>query len=505
MTHSDPHDPAFGHLGRRTFLGTAAAGLLAAGAQAASGPILTGTTLTGGIDPADWTPAYVRRIAGTAQVDTAAECDRVVKLNYTGRLTYWYVGPNEASPRLDHEIDAQFWAAFAATYPNITVEKQSLTYDAILQKIRTSALGNAAPMVARLMLLWSPELAAKGLLRELAPEDVGYPSSEFWPGAIKSATWKGKTYGVPTNNETMALIWNAGLFEQAGLDPEKPPATWDELVTCSRIIKTKTGANGYGLVARRNAGNTPYRFMPQCWAYGGGALDEAEAKPTYGSININNAGSKAALQASYDMYVRDKSAPVSALTNTQVENQDPFIAGRLGMMISHPSEYAVMVDRARKATGDDRKVAEAVVGNIRYGLIPRGPARRAVVFGGWNMHLFNPRVVGGKFDLDAARAFIAFATGPEWSTKLAWSGSNPGNVRGFRTSWMQQRLEQIKFLDVTTSMLAGGIPFPVIPESGEIMNVVVPDMLQNALTGKMSVATAADNAAKQIRDLLNLG
>jgi multiple sugar transport system substrate-binding protein len=480
---------------RRHFLaGTAAAALAGTAAQAQSQ----------GVDAAQWSPDYVRRIAGTLDVDTAAECAKIVPLNHTGRLTYWYVGPNDASPRLDHEIDAQFWAAFAKTYPNITVEKQSYDYNTILDKIRTAALGKAAPMVARLTLLWAPELAAKGFLNELRPEDVGLPTAEFWPGAMKSVTWKGKIYGVPTNNETMALIWNAQLFEQAGLDPAKPPATWDELVAFSRIIKEKTGKFGYGMVARRNAGNTPYRFMPQCWAYGGGALDEAEAKPDYTKIYLGNNGTKAALQASYDMYVRDKSVPVSALTNTQTENQDPFIAGNLAMMISHPSEYAVMVDRAQRATGDDKKTADAVVANMRYGLVPTGPQRRAIVFGGWNAHIFKPSVVAGKHDMDAARAFVAFMTGPEWSTKLAWTGSNPGNTRGFRTSWMKQRLEQIKFLDVTTSMLTSGIPFPVIPESAEIMNIIVPDMLQNALTGRMTVANAADNAAKQVRDLLAL-
>jgi multiple sugar transport system substrate-binding protein len=384
------------------------------------------------------------------------------------------------------------------------VEKTSLGYDQILDKLRTAAMGNAAPMVARLMLLWAPELAAKGMLRELAPEDVGHSSSDFWPAAMKSVTWRGKTYGVPTNNETMALIWNAAIFKEAGLDPDKPPPTWDELVAYSKRIKEKTGKNGYGLVARPNAGNTPYRFMPQCWAYGGGALDEAEDKPEYQKVLINSAGAKAALQVSYDMYVRDKSAPRSALTNTQTENQDPFIAGQLGMMISHPSEYAVMLDKAGKATGADKVIADAVVANMRYGLIPTGPVRRSVVFGGWNNHIFNPDMVGGKLDLDAARAFIAFTTGPEWSTKLAWTGSNPGNTRGFRTIWMKQRLQQIKFLNVTTSMLPTGVPFPVVPESGEMMNIIVPDMMQNALTGKMSVAEACDDAASKIKDLLNL-
>jgi multiple sugar transport system substrate-binding protein len=196
--------------------------------------------------------------------------------------------------------------------------------------------------------------------------------------------------------------------------------------------------------------------------------------------------------------------PVSALTNTQNENQDPFLAGQLAMVISHPSEYAIMVDRAKRTTGEERKRADAVVANMRYGLIPAGPARRAVVFGGWNARVFNSNVIEGKFDLDAARAFIAFMTGPEWSTKLAWTASNPGNTRGFRTKWMKQRLEETRFLDVTTSMLTSGIPFPVVPESSEIMNIIVPDMLQNVLTGRMTVAAAADSAARQVKEVMSL-
>lgn len=455
-----------------------------------------------GIDPSGWTPKYIESIAGTAEVDTAAECAKVVPLDYKGRLTYWWVGPSQAEPPIHHQMDAAFWEAFSKTYPNITVEKQSLNYNEMLNKLRTAALGNAAPMVARLPILWGVEFAAKGQLAEIRPEDFGHKASDFWPGAMKSVTWRGKTYGLPTNNETMALIWNAALFAEAGLNPEEPPATWADLVAYSKQIKDKTGKNGYGLVARANAGNTPFRFMPQCWAYGGGALDEHSANPTYETVSINNEGSKAALQASFDMYVRDKSVPVSALTNTQNENQDPFIAGQLAMMISHPTEYSVMVSRAQKASGADRKMAEAVVENMRYGLIPKGPARRAVVFGGSNVHMFKPDVVDGDMDMDAARAFIAFSTGPEWSTKIAWIVSNPGNLRGFRTSWMKQRLEQIRFLNVTTSMLPNGIPFPVLPESPEIMNIIVPDMLQNALTQKMTVAQAADDAAARVKDAI---
>ena len=454
------------------------------------------------VDLSKWSPEYVRSIAGTEKVDTAADCAKVVPLDYAGRVSVWWTGPNDASPDIDRKVHEDFWAAFQKTYPNIKLDYQNIDYNQLLDKLRTATLGNAAPMVVRLQILGGIEFASKGYFKELKPEDVGYPTADFWPGAMKSVMYEGVPYGIPTNNETMALIWNADIFKRAGLDPESPPATWDDLVAYSKQIHDKLGIAGYGLVAKQNAGNTPFRFMPQLWAYGGGALDESSDKPGYETVEINNDGAKKALQAAYDMYVRDKSVPVSALTNTQNENQNPFIAGQLAMMIAHPAEYAKMVDLASKATGADKEAANNVVENIRYGLIPEGPARRAVVFGGSNIHILKDEYVDGGLDEQGAKALVCFWTSAEWSTKLAWVTSNPGNLRGFKTEWMKERLDTIKFLDVTTSMLPNGIPFPVIPEATEIMNIIVPDMLQNALTEKMTVEEAADDAAAKVEELL---
>jgi multiple sugar transport system substrate-binding protein len=136
-------------------------------------------------------------------------------------------------------------------------------------------------MVVRLQILGGVEFASKGYLQELKPEDVGYSDRGFLARRDEVEPGKGKTYGVPTNNETMAFIWNADVFKRAGLDPEKAPATWDDVVKYSKQIHDKLGISGYGLVARKNAGNTPYRFMPQLWGYGGGVFDEATPSPTY--------------------------------------------------------------------------------------------------------------------------------------------------------------------------------------------------------------------------------
>ena len=482
-------------------IGRALAHGVAAVAVATS--LLGSTALAQSVDVSKWSPEYVRSIAGTEKFDTVGHCNSVTPTDYKGTLTFWYQGIFDGDPQIMRDNYRDFFAAFRATYPGIELVEQGITYNDLLDKFRTALLGNAAPMAIRLQILGGTEFAAKGYLKELKPEDVGYSTADFWPGAMKAVTWDGVTYGIPTNNETMAFIWNADLFEKAGLDPTKPPATWDDVVAYSKQIHDKLGISGYGLVAKQNAGNTPYRFMPQLWAYGGGVFDEADPAPTYDEIRLNSSESKRALQASYDMYVRDKSVPVSALTNTQVENQAPFIAGQLAMMISHPSEYARMLELAGLATGADKEAADKVIANMRYGLIPTGPdGKRAVVFGGSNIHILNSEFVdGGKVDEPAAKALICMWTSPEWSLKLAWAGSNPGNLGGFKTVWMKERLDTIKFLDVTTSMLTNGIPFPALPEAPEIMNIIVPDMLQNALTGKMTVDEAAEDAANKVKEL----
>jgi multiple sugar transport system substrate-binding protein len=299
----------------------------------------------------------------------------------------------------------------------------------MLDKIRTAAAGGAAPDVAKMPILWGVEFAARGDLSEVTLEEFGWTAEQFWPGALKSVTWEDKFYGVPTNNETMAFIWNKQIFADAGLDPETPPATWDDVVAYSNQIKQETGKNGYGMVAKVNAGNTPFRFMPVLWAYGASALDEAEDSPTYETTMINTPEGIAALQVYYDMYVRDRSVPTSALTNTQTENQDIFLAGEIAMMISHPSEYVAIKDRAEAATGADKERADQIVANMAYGLIPEGPARRAVVFGGSNAHIMSDAAHGSPVNRDAARALMAMLTGPEWSLKNNWADSNLNAAR----------------------------------------------------------------------------
>src|SRR6185437_15169217 len=142
MTNSHDSERPKSGLDRRKFLGYSATAALAAWLGEHMAAFADAKT---GVDLATWTPENITKNAGTLKIDTAAECAKVVPLDYKGKLTYWWNGTNQSSPDIDKKFEGEFFDAFAKTYPNIELEKQNLDYNQIFDKIRTAALGNAAP------------------------------------------------------------------------------------------------------------------------------------------------------------------------------------------------------------------------------------------------------------------------------------------------------------------------------------------------------------------------
>jgi sn-glycerol 3-phosphate transport system substrate-binding protein len=65
----------------------------------------------------------------------------------------------------------------------------------------------------------------------------------FYPGFMENSQTGGKTWGIPFQRSTVVQYWNKELFKEAGLDPEKAPATWNELVEMGKKL-TKKDASG---------------------------------------------------------------------------------------------------------------------------------------------------------------------------------------------------------------------------------------------------------------------
>ena len=65
----------------------------------------------------------------------------------------------------------------------------------------------------------------------------------FFPGFMENSQTGGKTWGIPFQRSTIVLYWNKELFKEAGLDPNKAPANWSEMVDYAKKL-TKKDASG---------------------------------------------------------------------------------------------------------------------------------------------------------------------------------------------------------------------------------------------------------------------
>src|SRR4051812_7780484 len=65
----------------------------------------------------------------------------------------------------------------------------------------------------------------------------------FYPAFMENSQTGGKTWGIPFQRSTIVLYYNKEMFKDAGLDPNKPPATWDEMREYAQKL-TKRDASG---------------------------------------------------------------------------------------------------------------------------------------------------------------------------------------------------------------------------------------------------------------------
>ena len=176
-------------INRRRLMGFLA-GAVAAGIVTRSEALAYLQSEKTGVTAEEWNPETINAMAGTKEFDTAAELHALIPETTEGSVQYWNVEPNQAEPEIAHEMYQAFLDAFAGYYPNITLENQGVNYNDLLDKIRTAAAGGAAPDVAKMPILWGVEFAARGDLAEVTFEEFGWTSEQFWPGAIKSVTWR---------------------------------------------------------------------------------------------------------------------------------------------------------------------------------------------------------------------------------------------------------------------------------------------------------------------------
>lgn len=110
-----------------------------------------------------------------------------------------------------------------------SIKNTAIPFDNMEQQLLNRAAGGNLPGVMQLSGPWSQVLGANGALVDLR-EVVG---EEFlnknYQGGLQAGEYQDKLYAVPLSLTPHAFWYNKDLMKQAGLDPEAPPATMDEL------------------------------------------------------------------------------------------------------------------------------------------------------------------------------------------------------------------------------------------------------------------------------------
>lgn len=200
--------------------------------------------------------------------------------------------------------------------------------------------GGSLPDVFTVPFTDAKTLLENGQLMDVTEEmdELGY-TDKFNPIILDAVTGDDdRYYGFPRQAYAMGLHYNRDLFEQAGLDPDSPPTTWDEIREAAKAISDATGKAGYAQMTMNNTGG--WQLTAGTVAHGGRTQTD-NGDGTYTST-INNPGTVADLQFLHDLRWEDDSMGDNFLLDWGTINQE-FAAGNIGMYTSGSDVYTALV------------------------------------------------------------------------------------------------------------------------------------------------------------------
>ncbi|WP_350275680.1 extracellular solute-binding protein [Kribbella sp. HUAS MG21] len=242
--------------------------------------------------------------------------------------------PSSSDPANRAQFDKKV-ADFEKANPDIRLDPAETIWDATT--FQAQVAGGQLPDVLSVPFTEPQGLIARKQVADLTEALKGDGLlDELNPNVLRIAQDQaGKVYAVPTAAYSIGLIYNRDLFTKAGLDPDKPPATWDEVRAAAKQIAAKTGQAGYAQMTTNNTGG--WMFTTQTYAFGGTIENAEGTKATF-----DDAPSKAALQTLHDMKWTDKSMGQSVLYDYD-GIQKAFAAGKIGMYMGAPDMYRSIV------------------------------------------------------------------------------------------------------------------------------------------------------------------
>ena len=396
-------------------------------------------------------------------------------------LTFYYpvnVGGSAA------KLIEQICADFNAENPDIVVEPvYTGNYDDTVTKIQTAMQGGTPPDVFVSLATQRFTMASTGMampLDELIAADGEEGKAyidDFLEGFMEDSYVDGQIYSIPFQRSTMVLFYNKDAFKEVGLDPEKAPATWEEVVEYGQKL---TNENRYGVGLALNSGSAQWAFTGFCLqnSANGENLMTEDGK----QVLFDTPENVEALQFWLDLQNKYKIMAPGIVQWTDLPTQ--FLAGEVAM-IYH-------------TTGNMANINENADFEFGTAFLP-GHKRVAAPTGGGNFYISS----GLSEDrVQAAWKFIKFATETEraaqWSLDTGYVATR---TSCFETDLMKNYYEELPQAKVAYEQIPMSKPELTTYNAAEIWRVLN-DNIQSAVVGDATPEEALKNAQEQATEIL---
>lgn len=300
----------------------------------------------------------------------------------------------------------------------------------------------------------------------------------FYPALMENGKTQGKTWGIPFQRSTIVMYYNKDAFRAAGLDPESPPATWDEMVAFGKKLTKKSGntVDQWGVMIPSTG--YPYWMFGALAMQNGQTLMNGEGNMTY----FDAPATVEALQFWKDLGNKHGIMPSGTIEwGTLRQN---FLEGRTAIMWHSTGNLTTVKKRAKFDFG--------------VAMLPANK-RRGTPTGGGNFYLFKK---SSPEERAASLKLIRFLTQPsrtaEWSMKTGYLGTRPD---AYATPELKQYVKDFPPAAVARDQLEFATAELSTYQTGRVRKLL-DDSIQSVLTGSQSPAEALGGAQKKADRLL---
>jgi multiple sugar transport system substrate-binding protein len=366
-------------------------------------------------------------------------------------------------------------ADFEKANSKIKVEPTFVAYEALHDKIVAAAPAGTYDVVL-IDVIWPAEFSTKKIITEVTGDVPGEWKTGMLGGALTTAKYQNKFYGVPWILDTKYFFSNTDLLQKAGVDPASL-STWDGVLAAARALKDKKVIEYPLMWSWKQAEALICDYTQLVGAFGGKFLSDDGR-----SVAFNTGGGLAALEF-MKKTLDDKLTNPNSMESLEDDVRKVFSEGGAAMALNWTYMYAAADDPTQSK----------IAGKVAVAPTPTGPAGGPGCNG--SMALC---VTSGSRNQKAAWRYISYLTSAEVQNNYA-KNSLPCWTASYDNSKVVETNPTV--VPVAKKELANLIERPQVPRYNEISQLLQAE-LQNALLGRKSPKQALDDAANQAKSLV---